>query len=361
METRGTIEFTKSVQKLHQQFQYYKDRSNRRLQDLEELIEVTAMNMEILKKEKLQTHRKTKVVNPFASREPTDKHSKEHLHHLKLQFPKFNDGVVLGSVVGTGSKVNEWPNLTEELLYAPQETYAMKPIYDEEPGKSHKFWLHQPYTQSEECAIPNEMVKRNQPRSSADSSISTRTGNSHKFGNVTHLQGTSQAYEAREVIKLSQKQQEDMLTGGICPYCHDKEGPSHEYIKQGRFVMAQKEEMSFLEKSCIDEKSEITSAILENQIVHSMPHLELSPPKFQGTGVLDSLQECGNYWQAAPLYDDASVYDDDPEKGQECWLEHEFISAALGGNNFYSSNLLQFEFCTSKRGEEKQGDVAEES
>lgn len=58
METRGTIEFTKSVQKLHQQFQYYKDRSNRRLQDLEELIEVTAMNMEILKKEKLQTHNK---------------------------------------------------------------------------------------------------------------------------------------------------------------------------------------------------------------------------------------------------------------------------------------------------------------
>lgn len=323
--------FNEAVWSVQQQFLAHREGTNLKLQKLEATIEIARQKMEDIMSIKVQRIDED-FISPLGWQSdkksnysrPSSKNS-GNLQHLKLRFPKFDGAEVFECSLdyehqlacGIGNKTQEWPDHTEgKNAHASQETCTMKPIYDEKPVKSYKCGPDQPYTQSKACADLNEMVKRrNQPRNSADSSVSTRTGDSLKFGKVTNLQGTSQTYEAREVIKLSQKQQQDMLTGGFCPYCHDKEGPSHECIQQGQFVMAQKAEMSSLEKSYTDEKSEITSAISENQIVHSVPHLESSPPKFPGTGVFDSLQECGSHWQADPIYDDASVYDDDPEKG----------------------------------------------
>lgn len=83
----------------------------------------------------------------------------------------------------------------------------------------------------------------------------------------------------------------------------------------------------------------------------SVQYLDLRLPKVEeGAGVLQLIQD----WEAVKLiYDKEPIYDEEPGEGQECWIEKEFILAALkgGGGN---PKLVDY------KGEEQQGTVEEE-
>lgn len=84
----------------------------------------------------------------------------------------------------------------------------------------------------------------------------------------------------------------------------------------------------------------------------TIPHLKMNVSTIEGAGIFESLHVCEQLLDVQTNYDVEPVYDEEPGEGQECWPEHEFILAALRGDNSYSSKdskPSQPEICTSER------------
>lgn len=83
------------------------------------------------------------------------------------------------------------------------------------------------------------------------------------------------------------------------------------------------------------------------------PNLTKEPPNRQQKGEVfkDLAHAALETYTGKPIYDERPVYDE-PGEGQDCWPEHEFILAALRGDNSNSPHLLQSGLCTSKSSEE---------
>lgn len=93
METRGVKRFNGQMQEFHQQFVCYKEQSDKKFKVIEDLIEVAARKMEILKQKKMRRRRSYKFVNPFAQEITSEVRQDIPLHHLRLQFPKWKDNI----------------------------------------------------------------------------------------------------------------------------------------------------------------------------------------------------------------------------------------------------------------------------
>lgn len=89
MEGESDIVFEELVQEYQKQFLCYKERANKRFQELEGLLEVAARKMEVLKKKKVRK-RTVQFVNPFAKEDVPEPRSKKALPQLRLAFPKFD-------------------------------------------------------------------------------------------------------------------------------------------------------------------------------------------------------------------------------------------------------------------------------
>ena len=94
MEIESDKAFNELMQEVQQQqqFLWYQEKSSRRFHELKELIELAVQNIEILKKKKAQKRGAEKFVNPFAKTQFSGNESLESLHHLKLKFPRFEEG-----------------------------------------------------------------------------------------------------------------------------------------------------------------------------------------------------------------------------------------------------------------------------
>lgn len=85
--------FNELFQEVQQQFWWYKEKSNERLQKLEDLLTLAAQQVEIIQRKRAK---KVKFENSFADRNIPARQTLDLLPHLKLQLPKFKEGTEVG-------------------------------------------------------------------------------------------------------------------------------------------------------------------------------------------------------------------------------------------------------------------------
>ena len=322
---------------LQEQFEFYKEKSNKRFQELEKAINLAAQKIDLLVKRKTSRRSKKVEISAAIMKPGESKAVKlESLQHLKLNFPKFTEG--LGVV--------EWLQDCEHYfsVYGVDDSKRVAVAGMNLQGTARKWF--QVYIVGENSMEWLEFCK----------------------------QFTARFASKQEPLDLHFTQFEEYT----------------DQLKETRplFRITREEEMSSPENSepSPEEKSEIISAISEYQIGDSVHHLELRPPKFEGARVFESSRDWEHLVVVEPIYNDDPIYDEDPMEGEECWPEFELILGVLGGDNLHSSCLSQSDLCTSERlevqwrdksdevfedgdmlklvdyrGEEKQGVVLEES
>lgn len=129
---------------VQQQFLWYRERSNQRFYELEELIRVAAQKMEVLKERMLKKKKATTFVSPVAKLTNEETEDAKPLHHLKLQFPKFTEDTgaykwlqdceehLNGEVINLQGCEH---HLNTEPISDAAPIYDEEPVYDEEDSE----------------------------------------------------------------------------------------------------------------------------------------------------------------------------------------------------------------------------------
>lgn len=222
MDSSGDKEFNELMQEVQQQFSWYQEKSSRRFQELEKLVELAAQQMEVLTVKRAQRKAKDKFINPFAKEQFGDIGKTEPLQFLKFKFPKYDEesGVTVWlqdcehyfSIFKTGENhkatiagmhLEGTPRLWFQMYSVGKDNLEWSE-FCQQFGARFGDWEHeQDFGQAMDCASPEEGIKRmNQGRLYASntmteeplkhgrlSNIPPATDKAEMSTSVTNLQG----------------------------------------------------------------------------------------------------------------------------------------------------------------------------
>lgn len=154
------IAFNELMQEVHQQFLCYKEKSSKRFEKLEELVDLAAQKMSILKEMKAKS-REEGFVNPFVWKteehgnlRPSGRTTHQSLQKFKLNVPEFEDEpqdayAILkdfqksGPSTTNGAQLEalfneeEWSDMDSEVSITSEKEKA---VYDELLGEDKEDW-----------------------------------------------------------------------------------------------------------------------------------------------------------------------------------------------------------------------------
>lgn len=162
MEVKRDRAFNEQLQEVQHQFLWYKKKSNKRFQKLEELIELAAQKLSILMNIEAKQQEEG-FADSFGWKDTVRLDSikqqpsviPDSVCQPELRLPEFKEAQISEclqdcehqlAAFGIGNRTQGWPNLAEEEnAYASWEAYTGDPIYDEEPGEGQECWIEKEF------------------------------------------------------------------------------------------------------------------------------------------------------------------------------------------------------------------------
>lgn len=213
METRGTREFTESVQEFQQQFQRYKDISSKRFQEIEDLIDLATQKMEILLKKKLTKKGVTALVNTFAKmiteedEEVSDDSQKIQQHRGVFRNPQHAAFKRQKSDFNIGNNTDD---------FHQQQTFSLHDTKKTVTTGTQRVGAYSTTCQgSSYTAVPTARDPRGSPYNQSQPA-ENNTSNARP---------------------LTFAQREEKRQRGLCPYCDDKFTKGHECKEPQHFTL----------------------------------------------------------------------------------------------------------------------------